>query len=120
MVAHETQRFILVRGAVRAKPYSSSVAALVLVCSITGAVAPSYEVDGIGGRLDPVPEVPTLLYIGRRGRVTKRVIKITYCVPSLLHDMCNKLILAIVQVHLPWFALISTLVDHVSPYGPPP
>ena len=50
MVAHETQRFILVRGMVRAKPYSSGAAALVFVCSITGAVAPSYEVDGIGGR----------------------------------------------------------------------
>ena len=44
------QRFILVRGAVRAKPYSSGVAALVFVCSIIGVVAPSYEVDGIGGR----------------------------------------------------------------------
>ena len=42
-----------------------------------GAVAPSYEVDGIGGRLDPVPEVPTLLYIGRRGRVTERTIRPT-------------------------------------------
>jgi hypothetical protein len=37
-----------VRGAVRAKPYSSGVAALVLVCSITGVVAPSYEVDWNG------------------------------------------------------------------------
>jgi hypothetical protein len=50
-----------------AKPYSSGVATLVFICSITGVVAPSYEVDGIGGRLDPIPEVPTLLYIGRRG-----------------------------------------------------
>ena len=64
---------------VRAKPYSSGVAALVFVCSITGAVAPSYEVDGIDGRLDPVPEVPTLLYIGRRGRVIERVIGLTDC-----------------------------------------
>ena len=46
MVAHETQGFILVRGAVRANPYSSGVAALlVFVYSIIGAVAPSYEVD---------------------------------------------------------------------------
>ena len=37
---------------VHANPYSSGAAALVFVCSITGAVAPSYEVDGIGGRLD--------------------------------------------------------------------
>jgi hypothetical protein len=79
MVAHETQRFILVWDAVHAKPYSSGAAALVFVCSITGAVAPSYEVDGIGGRLDPVPEVPTLLYIGRRGRVIERAIGLTDC-----------------------------------------
>jgi hypothetical protein len=89
MVAHETQRFILVWGAVRAKPYSSGAAALVFVCSITGAVAPSYEVDGICERLIPVPEVPTLLYIGRRGRVTEMAIGLADCVPSLLHDMRN-------------------------------
>jgi hypothetical protein len=55
--------------------YSSSATALVFICSITGAVAPSYEVDGIGGRLDwmdPAPEVHTLLYIGGRGRATER------------------------------------------------
>ena len=69
----------MVRGAVRAKPYSSDVASLVFVCSITGAVAPSYEVDGIDGRLDPVPEVPTLLYIRRKGRVTERAIGLTDC-----------------------------------------
>ena len=74
MVAHEIQGFILVRGVLHANPYSSGAAALVLVCSITGAVAPTYEVDRIGGRFDPMPEVPTLLYIGRRGRVTERVI----------------------------------------------
>ena len=79
MVAHETRRFILVRGAVCAKPYSNGAAALVFVCSITGDVAPSYEVDGKGGRLGPMPEVPTLLYIGRRGRVTKRVIELIDC-----------------------------------------
>jgi hypothetical protein len=79
MVAHETQRFILVRGARHAKPYSSGAAALVFICSITGAVAPSYEVDGIGGRLDPMPKVPTLLYIGRRGRVTERAVELTDC-----------------------------------------
>ena len=79
MVAHETQRFILVQGAMRAKPYSSGVVALIFVCSITGVVAPSYKVDGICGRLDPVPKVPTLLYIGRRGRVTRRAIGLTDC-----------------------------------------
>jgi hypothetical protein len=42
-------------------------------------VAPSYEVDRIGGRLDPEPEVPTLLYIGRRGRVTEKAIRLTDC-----------------------------------------
>ena len=87
MVAHETQRFILVRGMVHANPYSSGAAALVFVCSITGVVAPSYEVDEIGGRLDPEPKVPTLLYIGRRGRVTERVIGLTDCVPSLLQHI---------------------------------
>ena len=84
MVTHEIQGFILVWGAVRAKPYSSGVATLVFVCSIIGVVAPSYEVDGIGGRFDPVPKVPTLLYIGRRGRVTERAIGLTDCIPSLL------------------------------------
>ena len=49
MVAHETQRFILVQGVVHANPYSIGAAALVFVCSIIGVVAPSYEVDGIGG-----------------------------------------------------------------------
>ena len=34
----------------RAKPYSSGAAALVFVCSIIGAIASSYEVDGIGGK----------------------------------------------------------------------
>jgi hypothetical protein len=46
--------------------------------------------------LDPVPEVPTLLYIGRRGRVIKRVIRLTDCVPSLLHDMQKRLTIVIV------------------------
>jgi hypothetical protein len=55
MVAYKTQGFILVRGAVRAKPYSSGVAALVFVYLITRAVAPSYEVDGKGGRWIPSP-----------------------------------------------------------------
>ena len=64
---------------VHANPYSNGATALVFVCSITGVVAPSYEVDAIGGRLDPKPEVPTLLYIGRRGRVTKRAIGLTDC-----------------------------------------
>ena len=52
MVAHETQRFILVQGMVHANPYSSGAATLVFICSIIGAIGPSYEVDGIGGRLD--------------------------------------------------------------------
>jgi hypothetical protein len=84
MIAHKTQKFILVQGVVHANPYSSCAAALVFVCLITGAVAPSYEVDGIGGRLDPELEVLTLLYIGRRGRVIKRAIGLTNCFSSLL------------------------------------
>jgi hypothetical protein len=63
------------------------VATLVFVCSITGVVAPSYEVDGIGERLNPKPEVPTLLYIGRGGRVTGRAIRLTDYVPSLLQQI---------------------------------
>ena len=50
MVAHETQRFILVQSTGRANPYSSGAAALVFVWPITGAIAPRYEVGGIGGR----------------------------------------------------------------------
>ena len=115
MVAHETWRFILVRGVVHANPYSSGVAALVFVCSIIGVVAPSYEVDGIDKRLDPEPEVPTLLYIGRRGRVTERAIGLINC-----FLVCyNRLILDIIQVRPPWFALIPMLVDCVILYGPP-
>ena len=68
----------------RAKPYSSGAAVLVFVCSITGVVAPSYEVDGKGGRLDPKFKVPTLLYIDRRGGVIERAIGLTDYVPSLL------------------------------------
>jgi hypothetical protein len=34
-----------------------------------------------------MPEVPTLLYIGRRGRVTERAIGLTNCVPSLLQQI---------------------------------
>ena len=37
--------------------------------------------------VDPVLEVPTLLYIGRRGRVTGRAIGLTDCVPSLLQQI---------------------------------
>jgi hypothetical protein len=47
-------------------------------------VAPSYDVVWCGERLDLEPEVPTLFYIGRRGRVTERAIGLTDCVPSLL------------------------------------
>ena len=43
-------------------------------------------------KMDPVPEVPTLFYIGRRGRVTERAIELTEC-----FLVCyNRLILAIV------------------------
>jgi hypothetical protein len=52
MVVHETQGFILVRGVVCAKPYSSGAAALVFVYSITGATAPSYDVVSCDGGLD--------------------------------------------------------------------
>ena len=93
MVAHKTRRFILVQGVVHANPYSSGAAALVFICSITGAIAPCYVVDWNGGRwIDPEPEVPTLLYIGRRGRVTERAIELIDC-----FLVCyNRLILAIV------------------------
>ena len=89
----------------RANPYSSGAAALVFVCSITGVVAPSYEVDGIGERLDPEPEVPTLLYIGRRGRVTKRAIRLTDCVSSLLQQIdlsyhLDTLVLVCLDLHV--------------------
>ena len=87
MVVHETQGFILVRGVVHANPYSSGAAALVFICSITRVVVPSYKVDGIGGRLDPEPEAPSLLYTGRRGRFTERTIGLTDCVPSLLQQI---------------------------------
>jgi hypothetical protein len=72
---------------VRANSYFSGAAALVFIYSITGAVAPSYEVDGIGRRLDPEPKVPILLYIGRRGRVTKKAVRLTDYVPSLLQQI---------------------------------
>jgi hypothetical protein len=82
---------------VHTNPYSSGVAALVFVCSVTGVVAHSYEVDGIGGRLDTKPEVLTLLYIGRRDRVIERTIGLTY-----YFLVCyNRLILAIVQIRPP-------------------
>jgi hypothetical protein len=74
MVAHETQRFILVRGTMRTNPYSSGAATFVFICSITGAIAPSYIVDWNRWKMDPEPKVPTFLYIGKRGRVTERAI----------------------------------------------
>ena len=70
-----------------ANPYSSGAADLVFVCSIIGAVAPSYEVDGIGRRLDPELEVPSLLYIGRKVRVIERATELIDCVPSLLQQI---------------------------------
>ena len=61
-VAHETQGFILVWGMVHAKPYSSGAAALlVFVCSITGAVTPSYMVDSIPSLSDQFyPSIATM------------------------------------------------------------
>ena len=47
MVAHETWRFILVWGAVRANPYSRGADAIEFVCSIIRVVAPSYEKIGM-------------------------------------------------------------------------
>jgi hypothetical protein len=47
MVAHETWRFILVQDVVDTNPYPSGAAALVFVCSIIGAIAPSYELIGM-------------------------------------------------------------------------
>jgi hypothetical protein len=49
--------------------------------------------------MDPEPEVPTLL-IGRGGRVTLRAIGLTDWFPSLLHDMRNRMNLAIVKIRL--------------------
>ena len=37
--------------------------------------------------VDPEPEVPTLLYISKRGRVTRRPIGLIDCVPSLLQQI---------------------------------
>jgi hypothetical protein len=37
--------------------------------------------------LDLEPEVPSLLYIGRKGRVTRRAIRLTDCVPSLIQQI---------------------------------
>ena len=37
--------------------------------------------------MDPEQEVPTLLYIGRGGRITERAIGLTDCVPSLLQQI---------------------------------
>ena len=70
-VAHETLGFILVWGVVHAKPYSSGAAALlVFVCSITGTVAPSYEVDwneemGVIVNVPITRSLPPPLYIAR-------------------------------------------------------
>ena len=38
-------------------------------------------------KMDPMPEVPTLLYIGRRGRVIERAIGLIDCAPSLLQQI---------------------------------
>jgi hypothetical protein len=55
----------------------------------------------------------------QRGRVTERAIGLIDWIPGLLRDMRNRLILAIVQIRLSWLALISMLVNHASPCGPP-
>jgi hypothetical protein len=49
-----------------------------------------------------------------------QTIGLTNYVPSLLHDMRNRLILVIIQIHPSWFALISTLVDRVNLCEPSP
>ena len=61
---------------VHAKRNSSDAVAFVFVCSITGAVTPNYKVDW--WKMDPEHEVHTLLYIGRRDRVTERAIGQTH------------------------------------------
>jgi hypothetical protein len=70
--------------------------------------------------LDPEPKVPILLYIGRRGRVIERAIGLTDCFLVCYTICANRKILAIVQICLPWFALISMLVDGVNSRGPLP
>ena len=68
MVAHEIRRFILVPGVVHAKPYSSGAVALVFICSITGAVAPSYEVDwNVEGWISCLGSLPSCIYAGEVG-----------------------------------------------------
>ena len=78
LMTAETQRFILVQGAVRANPYFSGAAALVFICSIIGLLLLA-TCRWSRWNMDLVPKVPTLLYIGRRGRVTKRAIELPYC-----------------------------------------
>lgn len=56
--------------------------------------------------MDPMPRVPTHLYIGRGDRVTARVNRLTYWISSLLHDMHSRLFLDIVKIHLSWFAYL--------------
>jgi hypothetical protein len=51
----------------------------------------------------------------QRGRVIMRAIGLIDWIPSLLHGMRNRLILAFVQIHPSWIALISTLINQVSP-----
>jgi len=63
--------------------------------------------------MDPDREVPALLYIDRGGRVTMRVIGLTYWIPSLLREIRNRLILAIIQICLSWIFL-SCLGLHVN------
>jgi hypothetical protein len=50
---------------------------------------------------DPEPEVPILLYIGRRGRVIERAIGLIDC----FLICCSRLILAIIQIRPSRFAL---------------
>ena len=71
----------------------------------------------VEGWIDPELEVPTLLYIGRRGRVTERAIGLIDYVPSLLQQIDPSYHPE--RTIVLWFALISTLVDCISPCRPP-
>ena len=48
MVAHEAQDLYQFRHVRCPSPVGGGAALLVFICSVTGAAAPSYEVDGIG------------------------------------------------------------------------
>jgi hypothetical protein len=55
--------------------HGGDAALLVFICSVTGAVALSYVIDGMkGNEMDPDREVPSPPYIGRGSRFTRRTI----------------------------------------------